>query len=38
LNNGLIDAIGTHEELMQTSEIYQDIYRSQLGEGDLQYA
>jgi len=38
LNNGLIDATGTHEELMQTSAIYQDIYRSQLGEGDLQYA
>jgi ATP-binding cassette subfamily B protein len=38
LHNGLIDAIGTHEELIQTSEIYQDIFRSQLGEGDLQYA
>ena len=38
LNNGLIDAIGTHEELINTSEIYQDIFRSQLGEGDLQYA
>jgi len=38
LNNGLIDATGTHEELINTSEIYQDIFRSQLGEGDLQYA
>jgi ATP-binding cassette subfamily B protein len=38
LNNGLIDAIGTHEELMRTSGIYQDIYQSQLGEGGLQYA
>jgi ATP-binding cassette subfamily B multidrug efflux pump len=37
LNNGLIDATGTHEELISSSEIYQDIYRSQLGEGGLQY-
>ena len=38
LNDGMIDSIGTHEQLMKTSEIYQDIYNSQLGEGDLQYA
>ena len=34
LDNGGISAIGTHEELMKISEIYQDIYRSQLKEGE----
>ncbi|MGD0153082.1 MAG: ABC transporter ATP-binding protein [Thermacetogeniaceae bacterium] len=38
LNDGMIDSIGAHEQLMKTSEIYQDIYNSQLGEGELQYA
>jgi ATP-binding cassette subfamily B multidrug efflux pump len=38
LSNGTVDAIGTHEELMESSGIYQDIYRSQLGEGELRYA
>ncbi len=33
LDNGSISAMGTHEELMQCSEIYQDIYNSQLKEG-----
>ena len=33
LDNGGISAIGTHEELMQSSEIYRDIYKSQLKEG-----
>ena len=33
LDNGSISAIGTHEELMQASEIYRDIYKSQLKEG-----
>lgn len=33
LDDGGLSAIGTHEELMQHSEIYQDIYRSQLQEG-----
>ncbi len=33
LDDGGLTAIGTHEELMQQSEIYQDIYRSQLQEG-----
>ncbi len=33
LDDGRLTAIGTHEELMQQSEIYQDIYRSQLQEG-----
>ena len=33
LDNGSISAIGTHEELLKTSEIYRDIYKSQLKEG-----
>ena len=33
LDDGGLSAIGTHEELMQHCEIYQDIYRSQLQEG-----
>jgi ATP-binding cassette subfamily B protein len=33
LENGEIIAEGTHEELMQTSPLYQDIYESQLGGG-----
>ena len=34
LENGGISAIGTHDELMKISDIYQDIYRSQLKEGE----
>lgn len=33
LDNGGISAIGTHEELLKSSQIYCDIYRSQLKEG-----
>lgn len=33
LENGEINAVGTHEELMQTSLLYQEIYESQLGSG-----
>ncbi|MBR2894516.1 MAG: ABC transporter ATP-binding protein [Oscillospiraceae bacterium] len=33
LDNGRITAIGTHTELLECSEIYQDIYHSQLKEG-----
>lgn len=33
LDNGGISAIGTHEELLQCSDIYRDIYQSQLKEG-----
>ena len=29
LNNGEIDGIGTHEELMKTNEIYREVYTSQ---------
>ena len=34
LDNGGISAIGTHEELLKCSDIYQDIYQSQLKEGE----
>lgn len=34
LDNGGVSAIGTHEELMKISEIYQDICKSQLKEGE----
>ncbi len=33
LENGEIVAMGTHEKLMQTSPLYQEIYESQLGSG-----
>ena len=33
LDNGTISAVGNHEELMHSSEIYQDICYSQLKEG-----
>ena len=29
LNNGMIDAIGTHDELLQHNKIYQEVYYSQ---------
>ncbi|MNI89343.1 putative ABC transporter ATP-binding protein [compost metagenome] len=32
LDEGEIVAVGTHDELMQTSGVYKEIYRSQLGE------
>lgn len=36
LENGSISACGTHEELMKSCPIYQDIYHSQIGkEGDI---
>lgn len=34
MNNGRIDAIGTHQELLQTSEMYKEIYESQTKVGD----
>lgn len=34
LENGRITACGSHEELMKSSAAYQDIYHSQIGEGD----
>jgi len=33
VDEGQIVAQGTHSELMQTSEVYQEIYASQLGDG-----
>ena len=35
LENAVVAGFGTHEELMQSCEIYQDIYHSQLGKDDL---
>ena len=32
LDDGRVDAIGTHEELLSTSEIYREIYESQFGK------
>ena len=29
LENGRIDGVGTHEELLKTNEIYRDVYTSQ---------
>ena len=36
LDNGKIAAEGNHEELMESSPLYQEIYDSQLGEGGTQ--
>lgn len=33
LENGGISACGTHDELLESCQIYQDIYHSQIGEG-----
>ncbi len=33
LNEGRIDDVGTHEELLKTSEIYRDVYEAQTGGG-----
>jgi ATP-binding cassette subfamily B protein len=35
LDRGKVAAEGTHDELMVSSEIYQEIYRSQLGDGGM---
>ncbi|UUZ82405.1 ABC transporter ATP-binding protein/permease [Paenibacillus sp. P26] len=37
LDEGRIIAEGTHGELMRTSRVYQDIYRSQLGKEEVAY-
>ena len=29
LNDGMIEAVGTHEELLKTNHIYQEVYNSQ---------
>jgi ATP-binding cassette subfamily B protein len=33
LDNGRLTALGTHQQLLDSSPIYQEIYRSQLGNG-----
>ncbi|MGN0483654.1 MAG: ABC transporter ATP-binding protein [Lachnospiraceae bacterium] len=33
LDQGKIDAVGTHEQLLKTCEIYRDVYESQTGGG-----
>lgn len=33
MDKGTVAAAGSHEELMQSCPVYQDIYRSQMGEG-----
>ena len=36
MEEGRINAVGTHEELLATNEIYQDVYESQTGgSGDF---
>ena len=36
LNNGVIDGVGTHEELLANNAIYRDVYESQTsGSGDF---
>ena len=36
MEDGRIDAVGTHEELLETNEIYKDVYESQTGgSGDF---
>jgi len=37
MENGAIAGMGTHEELMKTCAVYQDIYRSQFGEREMLY-
>lgn len=36
LDKGEIVAVGTHEELLNNSSVYQDIYSSQVGEGGVE--
>jgi ATP-binding cassette subfamily B protein len=33
IHDGEVAAVGTHDELLETSEIYRDIYDSQMGLG-----
>lgn len=35
IDNGMIAAAGTHDKLLADSEIYRDIYESQMGQGAL---
>ena len=36
LDKGEVSAVGTHDELMKSSDIYKDIYESQVGQGGLE--
>ena len=36
MNNGRIDQIGTHDELLKTNEIYREVYTSQMKGGDTE--
>ena len=36
MNDGQIDAIGRHEELLATNEVYQEIAYSQLSKEELE--
>ena len=38
LNNGTIEACGTHRELLETCQTYRDIYDSQIGEEGADHA
>ena len=33
MDDGRIDGIGTHEELLERNEIYREVYESQTGNG-----
>jgi ATP-binding cassette subfamily B protein len=37
MEDGRVVAIGTHDELMQTCAVYQDIYESQLGKEEIRH-
>ena len=36
LNQGRVEALGTHEELLKTSEIYREVYESQMKGSDAE--
>lgn len=38
LEHGRVSACGSHEELLRSCAVYQDIYNSQMGEEDAKYA
>ncbi len=35
IDDGCLAALGTHDELLETSEVYRDIYESQVKKGDV---
>jgi ATP-binding cassette subfamily B protein len=38
MDKGRINAIGTHEELLQTNDIYKEVYESQTKDADFDAA